>query len=268
MKNYRIYLLASVTTIAISHNVGASDLTKSQIQLNKLIQSVQSPWDGFYVGVQGGQAFRSDLASTQQSITTDGRLVGLPAGTFTPPVTYGGADSNGSMNGWLGGGHIGYNIQFNNWVMGIETALLAADFKNASMFSGSALGPQYTTKSALDILGTTHVRIGYAIGDLLPYVLGGVAYAHTKSSVTIQPGAIGAPIGGALYASTDGWQAGYVVGAGLEFLITPRMVARGEYKHVGLGNKEYTFTYDARNSARAVAKQDYDIVTAGISYKF
>ena len=269
-RNWRRALLlgVAVCAVAISDRGGAQASDLDRKGLTRKIEQILSPWQGFYVGGQFGKITDGRISTKEQSINTDGQLFGLPKDTFDPTQTYSGMPSEGTLQGWIYGGHLGYNFQWDNWVFGVETAWLATNGKTSFAFSGSPLGPQYWGSNSVDVIGTTHLRVGYALGNLLPYVFGGVSYVGTTSEVNVQPGAVGAPIGSPFRARLSEWEAGYVVGGGIEFLITAHWLARIEYKHIGLANKEYNFTFNDRNTARAVASQRYDLVLGGMSYKF
>jgi outer membrane immunogenic protein len=60
-------------------------------------------WTGFYVGVHFGAAW----GTKQQTITT----------FDTPPVPV--TQSSHTVNGWLGGGQVGFNYQVDRWVWGV-----------------------------------------------------------------------------------------------------------------------------------------------------
>ena len=84
-------------------------------------------WAGPNVGVAGGFAW--------------GRSNQTDAGFFIPPGGGGGvppADGSFSMKGGLIGGGGGYNLQFGQWVLGLETDYSWADIKGSSNGCGAA----------------------------------------------------------------------------------------------------------------------------------
>jgi outer membrane immunogenic protein len=69
-------------------------------------------------------------------------------------------------DGFIGGGQIGYNFQFSQWVMGIEGDI------------------SFTDWDGTDALGTVRGRLGYAWERVMPYVTGGLAIADADTGWT------------------------------------------------------------------------------------
>jgi len=127
-------------------------------------------WTGFYAGgnVGGGWAHVSgpiDLAATSDTDASSVSLHGRSAGSFT------------------GGGQVGFQQQFDQWVFGLE-----GDFDFSSSKSAETLGvnppdlfvegDQFSAKSSVH--GSIRARAGYAWDRFLAYVTGGVAFAPLK----------------------------------------------------------------------------------------
>src|SRR5262245_36652070 len=84
-------------------------------------------WTGLYIGLNAGYSWGKasadvDIATSER--TRVFRAFGLPAQTLvsddTVPGPSGSGSRSGDVNGWLGGGHIGYNWQAQRWVYGVE----------------------------------------------------------------------------------------------------------------------------------------------------
>jgi outer membrane immunogenic protein len=127
-------------------------------------------WTGFYAGgnIGGGWAHISgpiDLAATPDTDASSFSLHGRSSGSF------------------IGGGQIGFQQQFEQWVFGLE-----GDFDFASLKSAQTLGAnppdlfvegdQFSAKSTVH--GSVRVRAGYAWDRYLAYFTGGVAFAPLK----------------------------------------------------------------------------------------
>ena len=142
-------------------------------------------WTGFYVGVNAGYGWTQ---SNNVTFTT-------PTGLWT---TY----SSGNNSGFTGGGQIGYNMQYNQFVFGLETDIQYADFGKKNYYS-TGLGPfpTFATDNG-NYFGTVRGRVGYAIDRTLIYVTGGLAY-----------GDVGQTVGN---ASTN-W--GWTLGGGVEYAL-------------------------------------------------
>ncbi len=110
--------------------------------------------------------------------------------------------------GGFGGGQIGYNFQRGNFVLGLET-----DFQGADITDGNSVWG----KSTMNWFGTVRGRVGYAFDRALIYATGGLAYGNVENT--------GYP--------TE-TQSGWVVGAGVEYKITPAWSAKVEYQYLNL----------------------------------
>ena len=140
-------------------------------------------WTGFYIGVNGGYGgdrfvYPLDGALTYEGVTELG----------------GNGNANITSSGFLAGGQIGYNYQFqnSNFVLGGEADIDWTSIRGqlgASVTANAANGDSLTASgyagSHLEYLGTARVRLGYAFGNLLPYITGGFAYGQTSANPTL-----------------------------------------------------------------------------------
>jgi outer membrane immunogenic protein len=114
-------------------------------------------WTGFYVGVNGGYAYRSMSSSN------------LP-----------------SASGGVVGGTAGYNYQIGQFVGGIEGDLDYTDTaKSGGFFNG-------TNKLTTNTMTTERVRAGLAMDRSLFYITGGYAGIGTRGSFIDNNGVFGA----------------------------------------------------------------------------
>lgn len=159
------------------------------------------------------------------------------------------------LRGWLGGGQIGYNVQFaRNWLLGGEFDFAAADLRGTGAFPGGAL----TTRGKIDFLGTARTRFGYVVDRTLVYATGGLAWAHVESTE------FG---GGAPVRLFDEHQWGWTIGGGVEWALDPRWSVKVEYLYADLGRT------GLKNLAPAPAgeiSRDLTLSTVrlGINYRF
>jgi len=128
-------------------------------------------------------------------------------------------DSTGSFNtsGGLVGGTVGYNYQFGQAVVGVEGDIDWADI-NGTTNAACPLG----CKTTDNWLSTVRGRLGYAADRFMPFVTGGAAFGDIRAST---PG----------FAGASNTNAGWTVGAGLEFAIAGNWTAKAEYLYVDLG---------------------------------
>jgi outer membrane immunogenic protein len=190
-------------------------------------------WTGPYFGINGGYAWGRSSWSDP--------VVGADSGKF-------------GTTGGLVGGQLGYNWQTGVGVIGIETD---GDWLNVK---GSTAGPGGvcltngggTCETQQNWVGTTRIRLGYALDRWMPYATGGIAYGNIEA---VQPN-------GTANQSNVGWTAG----AGVELALDRNWSARVEYLHIDLGN--INFTGFASGTSTLAIPATNDLVRAGINYRF
>jgi outer membrane immunogenic protein len=220
---------------------------------------VVNGWAGFYLGGQ------LSYSSGDANFTT----------TTQAPIAYAlrettlEADAAPSMWPVLGTGHhsaagfggfVGYNMQYEKLVLGIEAnydqANLSFTAPNTPISRITSAGSSSYlvdiigsgTASNLDF-GTLRARAGWAMGNFLPYVFGGLAVG--KSNVAISatvsgeqnPPSSGPCSSGSSppctpfsFTGTAGrgadWMYGFTVGTGLDVALTRNVFLRAEYEYV------------------------------------
>jgi outer membrane immunogenic protein len=203
-------------------------------------------WAGPYLGLSGGFAWG-------HSNQTD---PGIPAGLFGGgggggPV----GDGSFSLNGGLIGGLGGYNLQYGQWVFGLETDYSWADISGSSNSCGAAFIP-HTCSTQVDSLGTFRGRIGYAVGTQgtwLLYATGGLAYGDLKGSDSL------------FNASGSEFRAGWTVGAGVETALAQHWTLKGEYLYVDLG---HAVLFNAAPGVPETVSFTANVFRVGVNYKF
>jgi outer membrane immunogenic protein len=248
-------------------------------------------WTGFYAGLNaGGEWFGSSSVSTTSVPIFNAGFGGAQPfqGTITTLSNF--TSRVGNAAGFIGGGQIGYNWQFNSWLVGLESDIQGvAGARGSATTSGSLLIPgfaQSTTQTAsvsrsLDYLGTVRGRIGFiAQPTFLAYATGGFAYGGERSSTNILqalvPNSIDTPFwsGTGAFSST---RVGWTAGAGGEWMFASNWSAKLEYLYYDLGRVTYgvsplvtvaggaAFTV---NTLSSFARFNGNIVRAGINYHF
>src|SRR5579863_763986 len=197
-----------------------------------------------------------------------GLYVGLNAGYGGDQVNYnhytaGTLDASGSRSsaGFLGGGTAGFNYQFpdTSVVVGVE-----GDFDGSTVRSNAQtfdpIGGAVRNDTKLDWFSTARARIGYAFGDILPYVTGGGAFGHIDEFR-------GDPFGSFSVGST---QTGWTAGAGIEYQVTRNISVRAEYLHVDLGRDFYQTPGElaAAPANDHSAHPTLNVVRAGVDWRF
>lgn len=225
------------------------EMTAAYKAPTEAVPVVVKPWQGIYAGINAGYG---------------GNSIETSSSTYAPPVqgfsqAFVGSSSIG-VGGPLAGGQIGYNHQFsNNVVLGTETVLNYADINNfngarhssnsnaiiGNGFQQTGSGTNYD-RLGLNWLGTTRIRLGYAIGNFLPYISGGIAYGQLTSSLQSSnifglgyncgPNCNGGLLGGAVTSGNNATtQAGWALGGGAEYRLADAWSIKGEYIYTSLG---------------------------------
>ena len=144
-------------------------------------------------------------------------------------------------HGFGGGVQVGYNMQYDPLVVGIEGELGYANSKDS--FGGD--------KGTLGWRGALTPRLGYAIDRFMPYVKAGLA----GGDVEIKDSGLG----GSDSAMLWGWTAGI----GAEYAVTNNVSVRLEYDYTDLGRDNF-------NLGGTTAKAGFkgSDVKLGVNYKF
>jgi outer membrane immunogenic protein len=159
-------------------------------------------------------------------------------------------DSTGDFNvsGGLIGGTMGYNWQSNGLVFGLEGDLDWTNI-NGKTLAFCTLG----CKTSNSWLATVRGRVGVAFDRFMPYITGGLAVGDISARTPLLPGK----------SETN---AGWTVGAGLEFALLGNWTAKAEYLYVDLG------TFNCGLSCGAAVTDNVSftshLLRGGINYRF
>lgn len=233
-------------------------------------------WSGLYLGLNGGYGFNGSAANISGTDLNGTALVGT--GLVPPGLK---VDAKGAVFG----GQAGYNWQAGYVVFGLETDLQWSGIKGNSQqtltdapFNPTPNALTTTATQAFPWFGTARGRLGLAFDHTLIYGTGGLAYGEVNDAVSIAlsgPVAVALP-GSAAMTSTSRTGIGWVAGLGLEQALGNNWVVRAEWLHVDLGSTTQAFgtTVTAPNGNKlpfnfsASQKDSFDLVRAGLSYKF
>jgi opacity protein-like surface antigen len=219
-------------------------------------------WDGWHAGLQAGYAnMNSDPGnSTSQPIAFILRNTTLES-EFAPSEWT--TLSKGTTNSAVYGGFVGYNMQWNQLVVGFDIG-----YKHPSKLDAGAndsitrrvvtsdniqhdVAIDAQTTLRLVDYATLRGRAGYAIGQFLPYAVIGAAvgrfnYSTTVSvsdflSQTVPPPTV--PLGFAILTPSsitagkdNAFIGGVVAGIGADWAITPGMFLRAEWEFIAFAS--------------------------------
>ena len=212
----------------------AADLEPAPQPANNPPPSIYSPipvknWSGFSIGIFGG----GGIGSSGQSYVD---------GSFETP--------DYRVKGALFGVHAGLDYQSGNWVWGLAGDLQWSSVRGSAVGAPPGLGNQ-TFSTKLGWLVTTNMRVGYSFDRFLPYVTAGPAFGSVNISGTV-------PALGQI-SRTATWL-GWGLGIGVQYAITPNLIANAEYTYVCLG-ESIQFAVDN-------AEYMSHLVRFGLNYKF
>lgn len=249
-------------------------------------------WSGPYIGVNAGGGWEN----TRTDYSYSSIAAPAPPGfedVFGPggPLNVGGGSAvssaitdgflptslgGGSTSFFTAGGQIGYNYQFNQFVIGAETDF---DWINNGVRSTSFSAPingivtnNAASRAGLRWLGTVRARFGFAFDRALIFATGGLAYgqASAAGSASNFDGTNTDLFSG----GTSGTRVGFTVGGGVEYAFTRNLSAKLEYLYYNLGTAN--FAVSPANSfapgegifINGRQKFDGNIVRVGLNYRF
>jgi outer membrane immunogenic protein len=128
----------------------------------------------------------------------------------------------------IGGGHVGYDLQINQWVIGVEGSVDGTSLSNTAAIAfpdGSFL----TAHTKADIQGSIRGRLGIAFDRALIYATGGVAFGGFNTDVTFAAPPFFAS------ANRSNTRTGWTVGGGIEYAITNNWSIGAEYRFTDFG---------------------------------
>lgn len=217
MRRSTLAAIAAVSTITFTQIASAADLPRKAPAYTPPPAPVYS-WTGFYLGGHGG------CGRVHQNISR------ITVEDDEPPESAF-VNIGSNAGGCFGGGQIGYNYQFaNNVVLGIE-----ADASWGSL-NGRGAAPEGDEElipfdQKLTSFGTVRARLGYAFGQLLPYITGGWAWGRSELTVNA--------FDDGLITSDSRTHSGWTVGGGLEYLVNRNWSVKAEYLYLDLGTETY-----------------------------
>jgi outer membrane immunogenic protein len=253
------FLIAGAATLMASTAI-AADLPSRTRAPAPMPMAPMFTWTGFYVGVNAGGVW-SEAKSRQ---------IGNPALVNAFVATNAPLTTTNTINGFTGGGQIGYNQQVGNIVVGLETDLnwVGASKRNTFIGTGALAGLGVTSRDKVEYIGTLRGRLGYAADRFLIYVTGGLAYGNPNSSAALV-------LGPNFWTGStgSGARAGWTVGGGIEYALTNNWTIKGEYLYYDLGRKTLTTVPNAAalatglNSVERISNTG-SLARVGVNYKF
>jgi len=228
-----------------------------------------------------GRLFSQSAAASRSGFHLDRHLCGRPGrlrlGNDKPnwvvesPIIFFTDTFNDSPQGVIGGAHVGYNQQFNQWVIGVEGSVDGTSLSKTGRGVPRRLRRRQHGRGDIAI---QPARIDprprrHWLGTHPVYGTGGVAFAGVKNEFVDTIGTFtGIPGSTASFSNT---RVGWTAGGGLEYALTNNWTLRAEYRFSQFGNHSfYPFSAAIFPSLTFNAQQHFTESQAqvGFSYKF
>jgi outer membrane immunogenic protein len=219
-------------------------------------------WTGFYLGANVGGGWGHESHELFNGIP------GNSEGGFTH-----------DPRGVIGGGQVGYNLQFAPWfgwgtgtVLGIEADIQASS-QRASVngsFTDPIFGPVTFTggvEDKLEWFGTVRGRAGIAFDRVLWYGTGGWAFGRAKlDEGTLMSSNASGPISGTTFNSSNSMD-GWTVGGGIEWAFLDCWTAKIEYLYIDFGSRANVVI---PGGPFIITNSHFvdNVARAGVNYKF
>jgi outer membrane immunogenic protein len=208
-------------------------------------------WTGFYIGGNIGAAW------AQHNWTDSVLLVNF--------------NNNNNNAVFIGGGQVGGNYQFSNFVIGVEGTFdwAANNNNNNTGIVVPSLANHLIAVTANDKwIATLAARFGVAYDRVLFYAKGGGAWVGANS-LTVTDVTAGVSITG---SSNNNTLSGWLVGAGIEWAFANNWTVKAEYDYIGLGNRSFTVPVGSPflvgDTFTTSGNNNVQMATVGINFLF
>jgi outer membrane immunogenic protein len=232
-------LLAIAAFVALgTGSVFAADMAPRYAKAAPMIDPGVN-WSGFYVGGTVGGAFHSSTSGDEDE-------------------SYQYANTTNSAGAFVGGLTAGYNYQFGNGLVGIESDINWSSFKATS----HNLSYDDYFDSSWSWFSTVRGRAGLAVGNALIYATAGVAFVQTRHNLYYTGSSYYC---GYYQTCNSETVTGFTAGVGAEYMFNHNWSMKAEYLYIGLPNKNYI---DPTSGYNVSFKDDAHIGRLGINYHF
>lgn len=230
------FLLAGAAVAALASGAQAADLGVPRGPVAAAVVAPAFNWTGFYLGAQIGYGW--------------GRATQPWTFVTVNPTTFPNAQADARQSGIVGGGHIGFNYQINQFVLGLEADLEASGINgNDGGSGGDVNGVRHRWNASI------RGRAGFAIDRALIYATGGVAFLSAQGTqISRAPNEF-------IGFNTTGW----TLGAGVEYAFTPNLTARVEYRYADYSARTVIFPVSGYSER---IKPQIHTIRFGVSYLF
>jgi len=267
MRNQFLFGLAAIGMATLSGPVAAADLA---VKAPAMAPAVYAPsWAGFYIG--------GNIGVTRQEARWDdfdqGALVSGSEGAGGCILSC--ASSIQNKTGFIGGGQIGHNWQSGSLVYGVEADISGLNGRMSTDYSPQRGFLDTSSSQGIDWLATFRGRAGLAVDRTMVYFTGGLAVGGVHNSVASVCAGQALVQGRCnstnnIFLNSNETRVGWVVGGGIEHLLTPNWTLRAEALFVDLGQTGVIRTINIRSNEAFSGRFENQVVTGrvGFNYKF
>lgn len=225
----QIYLAAASLAAA-----AVASMTPAQAQ-------VTNPWNGLYVGVNGGYAWQ-DLNGTIDGANTPTSL------------------SGSNLNGAVVGGQLGYNWQSGQFLLGVEGDAMTLVDGDSHIVDDPGLPGAANISADMNYLASIRGRLGWAINNWLLY--GTVGWGFSRFEFTEnQPST-------AFNGKIRLDDSGLAYGGGVEWMMTYGVSLRAEYLRYDIGaSSDLPVGFPNVDIGDRIAFDNIDVARAALNIK-
>lgn len=261
----RAFVVGAALSALVSFPAAAADVG---VPLYKAPAYAPLPfsWTGFYVGANAGGRWEratldpsggdTILFNQASGFFAPGRGIVIVPGTTQPMPSF----ELNSKGNFIGGGQVGYNLQFQRWVVGVEGDVQIGSRERSTQYSlilpvtAISQPANITLDRSLKTNWTSSIRVraGYTVMDrVLLYGTGGLAIADVRVTATdtylIPPGPGAAPLLSTIgplppsigTATETRTLLGWTIGGGADWAVTDNIIIGFQYRHSDFGTKVF-----------------------------
>jgi outer membrane immunogenic protein len=206
------FLISTAAVVALSGTAFAADLPSRVEPPVYIPPPPVFSWTGVYIGGQIGYQWGNGETVGPFPVTTPAGAAGVFA-----------SEPNNSPNGIVGGAHLGYNYQINQFVVGLEGDIEGTGVHRSGIDATGTL----SASESIPVQGSVRGRVGVTWDRALLYATGGLAVGDLHASLTnLTTGA---------NDTFNAVRLGWTVGGGVEYAVTNNWLVRAEYRFTDYG---------------------------------
>jgi outer membrane immunogenic protein len=154
----------------------------------------------------------------------------------------------------IGGGYVGAQYQWGNWVLGVEGTFSAMKLNQTQ--PSVVIGGGRTRSLRIDGIATVVGRVGYAWNNWLPYVKGGWADSRINTSST-DPN-----LGGNNSSTTQRFN-GWTIGGGADYMVVHNWIVGVDFNYYNV-TFNHTFSFVPGGLPGAITNSQANVYAATV----